>query len=226
MDLLLIRHGESTHNVPGVDPTLEPDPPLTDRGRRQTAAAALALRREGFRPAAIHCGPQLRALETASALRAALACPVHVDPDLCECGGLGAVSGRGRSELESAWPGYHFADSVREEGWWRGGEADTDVQRFHERAAVALARLTERHGPNRDRVVVVTHGRFGSALLAQLLGDAPHAFNRYCLDNTGMALVERRPRADIAFRATDSTEIAVRLRWCNRLDHLSRELRT
>jgi len=226
MDLYLVRHGESTHNIPGADSSREPDPPLTDRGRRQVAAAALALRREDVRPVAIHCGPHLRALETASALRATLAVPVLVDPDLCECGGLGESPGPGRESLEAKWPGYHFAESIDSSGWWRGGESDSDADLFHERAGVAIARLIARHGPMGETAIVVTHGRFGSALIARLLGDASHSYNRYAFDNTGIALVERRTLSAIGFRAEESDPPVHRLRWCNRIDHLPRDLRS
>lgn len=225
MNLYLIRHGETSHNVPGTDPSLDPDPALTDRGRRQVAAAALSLRREGVRPVAIHCGPQRRALETASALRAALAAPVCVDPGICECGGLGQDAGNGRATFESEWPGYHFDDAIRADGWWRGGEADHDAETFHARAQFAIARWIERHASTADTVLVVTHGRFGSALISALLGDPPASHNRYCLDNTGMALIERRVAGTWSFRGSSSDAAEVRLRWCNRLEHLPRDLR-
>ncbi|MSQ36623.1 MAG: histidine phosphatase family protein [Dehalococcoidia bacterium] len=77
--LLLVRHAEP-QAWPGVAASRRLDPPLSERGRRQAAALAEALREHA--PVAFYAGPALRVRETAAAAAAALGLAVTVDERL------------------------------------------------------------------------------------------------------------------------------------------------
>jgi 2,3-bisphosphoglycerate-dependent phosphoglycerate mutase len=67
--LLLLRHGESTANADDVFGGWL-DYPLTERGRRQAAAAGGLIRAAGLCPAAVHTSLLTRAVDTARAVLA------------------------------------------------------------------------------------------------------------------------------------------------------------
>lgn len=112
MDLLIVRHGQSTNNVigdttPDYDTRREADPPLTDLGQQQAEAVAGYLadgpnleawselpqseRREvprGFGLTHLYASPMLRALQTAQPIARAFNLPVEVWIELHEHGGM------------------------------------------------------------------------------------------------------------------------------------------
>jgi broad specificity phosphatase PhoE len=83
--LWLLRHGE---RVDQVDPDWAAgadrphDPPPTERGREQAAAAGDRLRGEGV--GAVYSSPFTRAVATADAVARALDLPVRIEDGLCE----------------------------------------------------------------------------------------------------------------------------------------------
>ncbi|MGF6923386.1 histidine phosphatase family protein [Paraburkholderia sp. 40] len=64
MDLLLIRHGQSTANANGLLISNDRDP-LTDLGRTQSEKLAATLQRFGYAPSPIYSSPWRRAHQTA-----------------------------------------------------------------------------------------------------------------------------------------------------------------
>ena len=77
MLMFCIRHGESTYNARGrIQGHL--NIPLSDLGRRQSAALAEVCRELGAE--AIFCSPLQRARETAEPIAAALALPIRRSP--------------------------------------------------------------------------------------------------------------------------------------------------
>lgn len=100
--LLLVRHGESTWNVAGRWQG-QADPPLSELGERQAAAAAAGL---DDPPAAVWSSDLDRARRTAELLAEphGLA-PPRTDARLRERD-VGEWSGLTRTEIEVRWPGW------------------------------------------------------------------------------------------------------------------------
>jgi broad specificity phosphatase PhoE len=173
MKLILVRHGESETNA-GV-PLQGPEPHLTERGRRQAGYAAERARARTY--AALYTSPMSRALETASALAGTTGLAPTVLVDMCEHRVEAGFRGFSRSFLEARYPTLTLPDACTEEGWWNGEEECETA--LYDRAGRAAALLVERHGETDDRVLLVTHGGFASALVSVLLGLAPCGFMRF-----------------------------------------------
>jgi broad specificity phosphatase PhoE len=110
--ILLARHGETADNVPPVRVMGRRDRPLTERGREQARALALAVAAVGVR--ALYTSPLSRARETAEIVGEEVGVEPHLDARLAE-------SNRGR------WEGRLLRDIEREEpklwsAWLRAGE--------------------------------------------------------------------------------------------------------
>lgn len=206
MHLLLIRHAESANNAiwsgdaDAFYGSRHHDPELTPRGVEQAARLAehLAAGGEG-RIDALAASPMTRAVQTAAPAAAALGLPLAIDVDVFEQGGLftgdprvpGAAVGQpglGRAALEALSPGCAVPDGVGEDGWWRAGHEDAETAMLRvDRAAVALRGRAA--ATPELRLAVVTHGGFGSMLLATLLG-APPRTAWFHLHNTAISHVE------------------------------------
>ncbi|GLY13661.1 histidine phosphatase family protein [Kineosporia rhizophila] len=119
MQLVLVRHGQSTNNAnylaavarqqaqdtgePGDAqiaeeivgyPARVPDPALTDLGERQAQALgkALAAGEVPFTPTHLYASPTLRAVATARPLSEASGLPILLQPDAYEVGGIQDVN--------------------------------------------------------------------------------------------------------------------------------------
>src|SRR5579884_424933 len=231
MRVYVIRHGQSTHNA-NQDIPHNPDPPLTPLGREQAQRTAIALQDARLGAVALYASPQRRALETAFALQQALQLSPHILPDLCEAGGLGEHAGLCQDEILSEWPGVTLDERITERGWWTGGESDREEAGFYQRAEQALALLRARHGESEDTIILVTHGRFGSALLSTILGLGPAGYSHYPFDNCGISRVDYDPHEQVGYApppmasGTEAMPIAVRLRFHNQTEHLPPSHRT
>ena len=225
MRIYLVRHGQSTHNA-NQDVPHNPDPPLTALGRQQAQKTAEALREADLKAAALYASPQRRALETASALHQALRLPPYIHPDLCEAGGLREHAGLSRDDILGEWPGVTLDERITARGWWTGGEREDEEALFYGRAARALSLLHARHGQSEETVVVVSHGRFGSALLSVMLGLGPAGYSRYPLDNCAISRVDYDSHARVSYGpppsapSGEAASVAVRLRFHNETSHL------
>ena len=207
MELYLIRHGQSNGNA-GTDPG--PDPVLTALGRRQAAAVGECLREVGI--TALYCSGMRRAVETAHLIGQALGLKPEVWPELVEVADWrtpeGVHRGFPKAELTEAYPGLTFRDGVPERDWWR--IAVEDEVHAVGRAAWVQAELRRRHGDTDDRVAAVSHGTFGSTLIANLLGLTPQGYIRFSQRNCCISMLELRPGRS-------------KLRFLNRVEHLPEE---
>ena len=161
--LILLRHGETTHNAAGIWQG-QLDVPLNDRGRVQAAAAAVAL---ATRPVARVVSSDLaRAAETAHIVAEVLGHPVQLDPRFREIQ-AGEWEGRTSEEVQAAHPDL-WAAVLRGEDVPRGvtGETMADVAR---RGAAGITDLLAAMGEG-ERALVVTHGAACRAIVADLLG--------------------------------------------------------
>jgi probable phosphoglycerate mutase len=141
--ILLIRHAQSAWNEQGRWQG-RADPPLSELGRQQAAAAAA---RVGAVDAVVS-SPLERARDTAETIASATGIgPVAFDDDLVERD-VGEWSGLTRGEIESGWPGY--LEAARRPSGFESDEV------LVARAHLALARLITAF-PGAD-LLVVTHG--------------------------------------------------------------------
>lgn len=125
--MYLLRHGQSEFNVhfarTRIDPGIE-DPALTELGREQAHAAALALASRGV--GQIVASPYRRTLETAAILAEVLGLPVDIDPLVRERCWFVCDVGTPASRLRQLWPDLDF-DRLAERWWPAGGETERQL---------------------------------------------------------------------------------------------------
>jgi len=220
VDVLLIRHGESTNNVLWAgdrDAFLAErtdDPPLTPLGAEQADRLAEHLRASGERLDRLVCSPMLRAIQTAQPVAAALGVPVEVWVEVHEHGGMyvgnphtgegfAVRPGLSRTAIVELLPKALLPEAVDDDGWWRAGAEGDDV--FSARIGDALARLVDEssRAANDDVVGVVTHGAFADALLRAALGAADAASFHH--DNTGLTRLRVRESGRLDVRYVNRT---------------------
>ncbi len=156
MQLIIVRHGQSTGNITTDD---VPDGDLTPAGLRQARETAQRLAGEGITH--VIASPLVRALLTATAIADASGIDqVAVWPALQEHRDT-LHRGLGRKALLSRSPKALLPDSVEEDGWDHGDETHESARR---RAVDALAALRARYHAA-EKVVVATHWTFGCYLL-------------------------------------------------------------
>jgi broad specificity phosphatase PhoE len=153
--LILVRHGQSEWNQhygrTRIDPNI-PDPPLTNEGRRQAAAAAGALAEWGVERMLV--SPYRRTLETADIIGSALKIPIIIEPLVRERAAFSCDIGTPRSQLATRWPQFIF-DHVEEVWWPTAEETDVELDRRCRRF-----RATARELQDWPRVAVVSHWGF------------------------------------------------------------------
>ncbi len=179
--LLLVRHGETLHNVAGIAQGWN-DSELSEPGRRQVAALAKRLARENVD--AIFSSPLQRALTTANAISEATGIPVQTLDGL-------------REMSYGEWEGKSFLDVRRDydEIYRRwiddpecaspDGESHNDVLR---RMLDALATIQA----GARRPVVVSHGT-AIRIAATALLNAPITIARnLAIDNAAICIFMKR----------------------------------
>jgi broad specificity phosphatase PhoE len=198
--LILVRHGETAHNLGNV--TLgRADVPLNDRGRAQARAVAASLLRP---PAAIYFSPLSRAAETARIIGTATGVTPEAEPGLIEMdvGEMEHLSGADLREKHPdflrAWMSDACAD-VR----MPGGETLREVQ---ERAWATVLRLASGHPSG--TVVAVTHNFVISMLVCRALDLPIEAFRRVGRPPVGsMCTIEIRETSSSVVRLNDISHL-------------------
>jgi broad specificity phosphatase PhoE len=203
MDLIIVRHGQSTGNISTDD---VPDGELTPLGRRQAAEAAARLADDGLTH--VLASPLIRALATGSAIAEAAGIEqVEVWPELQEHRST-VHRGFGKADLLRDFPRAHFTSGVETDGWDHGGET---YETATERGFTAIAKLRERFSPG-DRVVVATHGAFANYLLRAILHLSPSLPIWFSMNNCGITRVRfAKPpiKAGFAFERADADILVV-----------------
>ncbi|WP_273845139.1 histidine phosphatase family protein [Rubrobacter calidifluminis] len=192
LELLLVRHGQSTANAEGVWQG-QLDFPLSEEGRIQARLTGKALSSEPL--SAVYTSPLSRALETAEIIAREARYRGKVVPmaGLMERHG-GILEGTTGAEREKRMPGLvaKLASLPEEEGWLLvGAETDEEVlARFEQ----ALSEILYRHRPEGGKILVVSHGGAIRAYLRGLFGKdilpgserAPNAsITRLCWNDGG-----------------------------------------
>ncbi|HID86792.1 MAG TPA: histidine phosphatase family protein [Anaerolineae bacterium] len=182
MELVLIRHGESTWNDEGRIQGWT-DCPLSDRGRRQ--AEKLAERLAGLSIAALYTSSLKRALETAHIVARTLDLPPMVDERLREYG-VGDLEGLTIEEVKERYPTiYHgWQETTR----WIPLPGEEGRAVFAQRVGAAMADIVASHP--KETVAVVTHGGVIGIFLAQLLGLGWSERLPFAFDNASVSIIE------------------------------------
>ncbi|MEA2490648.1 MAG: 2,3-bisphosphoglycerate-dependent phosphoglycerate mutase [Acidobacteriota bacterium] len=177
--LILVRHGETVHNVAGIAQGWN-DSALSERGERQVRALAERLKSSGI--TAIYSSPLGRALATAELVAEATGLPVTVLDEL-------------REMNYGTWEGRSFLDvrQVDEEAYQRwindeeaacpSGESHADVRRRLERAFAAM---------NTAKPVVITHGTAIRISVTALLELPVMTARHFAQDNAAINTFFRR----------------------------------
>lgn len=165
--VLLLRHGQSTWNAAGRWQGWA-DPPLTELGERQAAAAVPSLAPFGF--TVLVTSDLRRAQRTSDILAEALRITtIRTEPGLRERS-MGEWTGLTTEEIEECWPDATRGRNIGVEALPPGGEAPG---RFPDRVQAALRRLGQDF-PGAT-VLGIAHGAVIQMLEEQLgLEPVPH----------------------------------------------------
>jgi broad specificity phosphatase PhoE len=162
--LLLARHGQTADNAGGLILGRR-DPPLSELGRAQAQALAVAARRAAI--VAVWSSPMRRATATAAVVSEATGAPVSVLADLAESD-RGSWEGRPVAELRRTEPERFAAFEAANDGFaFPGGESLADQVA---RTRAALDRVV---GGPQPALVVAHVGTIRAAMLA--IGRRPPA---------------------------------------------------
>jgi probable phosphoglycerate mutase len=180
MLLYCVRHGESAYNAEGRIQG-QSDVPLSELGRRQSAATAAAL--AGLPIDALYASPLRRALETAEPIAEALRLQVRTDARLMEIN-AGLFQDQLRADLEHLHPG--------EWARWLSGDPDFAIPRGESRRELMrrggeVFREICRSGHR--EVAVVTHGGLLAGALKALL-EIPAQHNPFVFENGSITRLE------------------------------------
>lgn len=210
MRLLLIRHGQTPHNVIGSLDTAFPGAGLTDLGHRQAQAIPGAL--DGVfstgspadgRLAGVYASPLVRTQLTARPLSQALDLDVAVQPGLEE---ISAGDYELRHDEEAVLAYVTCLAS------WIQGDLDsslpggTDGHEFLGRYTEALTRIAGAHGPD-DLVTVFSHGAAIRVFTSWATGLTPEQAKDLRIANTGGGLLEGDPSSGWVLRHWSSKPI-------------------
>ncbi len=233
MRIYLVRHGQSTNNANHQSLHVG-DPALTEIGRKQAELTARMLCDEKLSAAKLYISPMRRTLQTAEPIRKFLDLKGYVRPDICESGGMWENNGMTSEEILKEWAGLHLSAEIGPDGWWHSGDLEVVEQPFYERAERVKVDLIEHFTPDAEPVILVTHGRFGSALVSRLLDLDPGGFSRFPFYNCGITRIDidlhekvcaYPPPAGYSL-SKDGSYLAIRLRSHSLINHLPADLVT
>ncbi len=183
MRLLLIRHGETSHNAAQMTLGRE-DVPLNERGLLQADSVGTSL--DGEPIAAIYSSPLRRAKATAAPLANALGLTVEIEDGLIEMD-VGEVENQTFAELAERYP-----DFLKE---WRSERvADLCMQcveslrQVQERAWAVLEAIRDKH-PD-ETVAAVSHNFVILTMLCQVMGIDLSDFRRVRQDLGAVSVME------------------------------------
>jgi 2,3-bisphosphoglycerate-dependent phosphoglycerate mutase len=241
MKLFIIRHAQSANNLLGEQAAYEeymvrrdPEPPLTELGRRQAELLARHLagndfperkqedNKSGYGLTRLYCSPMLRTLQTAWPISQHTGLKPEIWLDLHEQGGIFhgnprngepivSFPGLSRRQIEEQYPGYLVPDAISDRGWWSGGYED--MQGCYARAA-KVAQTLHQWAPEMldERIALVSHGTFAEALVRALLGLPAGHRSYYSHYNTAITRLDFLPDGYLI------------VRYLNRIQHLPAEL--
>ena len=178
---MLLRHGQTPMSVQQRYAGRS-DPPLTEAGVQQAAAAAKRLASAGF--GVIVTSPLLRTVQTAQAVAAVTGAAVVTDDGFRETD-FGAWEGLTFAEVRERWPAELSAWLADPEIAPPGGESFTDVSA---RVTAALDRLLAARAG--QTVLIVSHVTPIKTLVAAALLAPPAALYRMHLDVAALSEID------------------------------------
>ena len=228
MDLFLIRHGESANNALTDLSQRVADPDLTDLGRQQAdQLGACLVEQRHLYPEERGKGPSLdrlytsamrRSLQTSAPASSGLQLPATVWIDVHEIGGLWVTdpetgepvgaTGITPDQLQQELPGAISSDGrISDRGWWSGGQESRPAGKGRAIAVATELRAQAIGAFGDQRVGIVSHGDFISALLKALLDGLPGLTVKYHMGNTGISRLHLSGEGIV-------------IHYVNRVDHL------
>lgn len=178
--LILVRHGETVHNVAGIAQGWG-DSELSERGQEQVARLAEHLSR--FDPDAIYSSPLLRAMTTAESISKSIGLPIKLLDGL-------------REMNYGRWEGQRFLEVRKsDEASYRRWISEEDFPCPEgESHAQVLARVNQalQAASAAKRPVLVTHGTAIRIAATALLGLPLSASRNFAQDNAAINVFVRR----------------------------------
>ena len=197
-ELILVRHGETVHNVAGVAQGWN-DSDLSDRGKRQVQR--LAERIALMEIDAIFSSSLQRALTTAQAISDLTSLPLQAADDLREMS-YGKWEGCSflevRRDHESAYRRWASDSSAPCPGGESHDDVRTRIENFLSRIHVisSAGAAPQGHGSNGDslprRPLIVAHGTAIRIAATVLLGLPVSTASRFAQDNASINVFVRR----------------------------------
>ena len=211
------------------------DPQLTEKGRRQADLAADYVARPvdgahydpqnrvGFGITHLYCSLMTRSIETGLPIARKTGLPLVALPDGHETGGifraekqdgetiLIGLPGRGRTDLETAYPELILPNDLTDAGWWNREKEPREA--YQPRAKRLVDFFVQNHGGQHHRVGVITHGGIFARILTSLF-EVKASKYWFLMNNCGISRIEI------------SDEGNVSLSYMNKVDFLPMELIT
>jgi broad specificity phosphatase PhoE len=203
MRLILIRHGQTDHNLNRIA-LGRADVPLNERGRRQARAVAASI---VTRPDALYSSPLVRCRETAAAIARGTSATVTLDDRLIEMD-VGEMEHLTREELRERYPDFlrlwlsGDASDVAD-ARMPGGETLREVQ---ERGWAAVQAMPEAHPDG--TVVAVTHNFVIRTILCRALNLPLGEFRRFEHSVAAFSILDFGKRGPTVKRLNDISHLA------------------
>lgn len=205
MELVFLRHGQPRWSIDGIG---QPDPYLTELGRRQADLAAGRLAQETDPITAILASPAIRAQETAAPLRHATGLRATTIDDLVEMK-MPDWDGVPESEVIAI---FEAARNRPPDQWWDGISGGESFRDFHDRITSTMANILAERGTRPDasgrpylwhvtrpeeRIAIVAHGGTNAVAIGWLLGTdpTPWEWERFILGHASIARLKAIPLA-------------------------------
>jgi 2,3-bisphosphoglycerate-dependent phosphoglycerate mutase len=216
MKLYLLRHGQSTNNLlmeqASSNAEFDPDPHLTELGRKQALMAAEFLRlywlfktdqlKENDHSACvIYSSLMIRSVETGLIISEKLQLPLIGFEELHERGGIYQIDsisgeiyglpGRSKDYFKTNYPELRLPKAMESDGWWNRPFEKFGKSIF--RAENVVSRLISDHSASKDNVLLVTHEGFYNDILSVIFR-LPRSTNlEFLLDNAGISRIDFLP---------------------------------
>jgi probable phosphoglycerate mutase len=226
MELLFVRHGEPAWSVDGLS---QPDPHLTELGKRQADLAAIRISNNERPLSELVVSPAIRSQETAAPIAAKTSLSIETVEDIVEIR-MPDWAGELEERVKSI---FIEARHRPPEEWWEGMEGGESFRDFHDRITRSLTTVLAERGvyPDREqqhlwtvedpdqRIAIVAHGGTNAVAIGFLLGadPTPWEWERFILYHASFARMRAIPIAG---------GYAWSLRTFNDREHLPLDART
>ncbi|MGB1251670.1 MAG: histidine phosphatase family protein [Candidatus Promineifilaceae bacterium] len=207
MHLYLVRHGESTMNLPDHADRTVRDVPLTELGHRQAEALGKWLPGRILQPTIIYCSTMRRTRETGAYISESLNMPLVFDDRIREIGNNNAD--HAPVEFDDHTTYNEFWASERPFSPITTSLNGETMMHFRARIGIFMHELLEKHAD--DVVMLVIHGFVIDAIIDLVYNVGPYRSVEVWTSNTGLSHLQYVNRP---------TRESWRLYSQNRIEHL------